>query len=461
MSVSLRKEARQGQASRARQFRVFRFRRRRRRTRPSPAPRASTASRILYLAKCRGTRSHSENRACWTLEPVISRRNRWQAAQTVLCGFWLPSERQSNQGRPFAGFVFLGRVFTAQGARTWPSFGGGPRAFLALARRLEGRGLTDNDIRHPLSNERCRYQCNTPFPPSWRQSLAGQCERDVLYPQASKASFSAAARHLAAWHPSRNLRSRSGNPGRPLGAHSSWASHPIPSPIPLEARAAPSLAPTQASLAKSSPPLEHHCNNNNIRPWNTRRIQSVIHSSSALPAKPTTNSGSRITLLHQRHKCCFRPLSARFLARPWTWTRFRAGSDLPTYILTTLRLDTQPIGIRTDNDRLRGKMHLPTILAALLLPLAAVAEELSTSTSTSTVTLTKTLTLQRAAVTQASNSTVIFTTPTPTTSKSLSSSTASSAAAASTSADKNAGSALIAAHAAAVAIAGVVAAALL
>ena len=141
-------------------------------------------------------------------------------------------------------------------------------------------------------------------------------------------------------------------PRTPTGAHSSWASHPNPSPIPLEARAAPSLAPTQASLAKSSPPLEHHCNNNNIRPWNTRRIQSVIHSSSALPAKPTTNSVSRITLLDHRHKCCFRPLSARFLARPWTWTRFRAGSDLPTYILATLRLDTQTIGIRTDKDRL-------------------------------------------------------------------------------------------------------------
>jgi carbohydrate-binding DOMON domain-containing protein len=115
-----------------------------------------------------------------------------------------------------------------------------------------------------------------------------------------------------------------------------------------------------------------------------------------------------------------------------------------------------------DNDltthQLRlSKMHLPTILAAVLLPLAAVAEDLTTTTSTSTLTLTKTLTLQRAAMTAASNSSATFTshsaTLTPT------SSTTSPGAA--TTSDQNAGSALAAAHLAALGIAGVVAAALL
>ncbi|KAK4157399.1 hypothetical protein C8A00DRAFT_29688 [Chaetomidium leptoderma] len=106
-------------------------------------------------------------------------------------------------------------------------------------------------------------------------------------------------------------------------------------------------------------------------------------------------------------------------------------------------------------------MHLPTILAALLLPLAAVAEEMTTTTSTSTITLTQTLTLQRAAMTPGSNSSVIRTTGTPSTTFLAPSSTTSSGPNTSSDPDKNAGSALGVTHMAAVAVAGVVAAALL
>ncbi|KAK4041510.1 hypothetical protein C8A01DRAFT_34462 [Parachaetomium inaequale] len=102
-------------------------------------------------------------------------------------------------------------------------------------------------------------------------------------------------------------------------------------------------------------------------------------------------------------------------------------------------------------------MHLPTILAAVLLPLAAVAEGLTTTTSTSTLTLTKTLTLQRAAMTAASNSSATFTSYSATLTPA--SSTTSPGAAATS--DKNAGSALAAAHLAALGVAGGVAAALL
>ncbi|KAL2192601.1 hypothetical protein P885DRAFT_82060 [Corynascus similis CBS 632.67] len=50
-------------------------------------------------------------------------------------------------------------------------------------------------------------------------------------------------------------------------------------------------------------------------------------------------------------------------------------------------------------------MHLPTIVAALLLPLAAVAQDdLTTITSTSTITRTKTITVDHATVTDASSS---------------------------------------------------------
>jgi len=59
-------------------------------------------------------------------------------------------------------------------------------------------------------------------------------------------------------------------------------------------------------------------------------------------------------------------------------------------------------------------MHIAKIAAALLLPLAAVAEEpLTTVTSTSYQTLTKTITLERAAIeTVGSNATVALSTPT-------------------------------------------------
>ncbi len=123
---------------------------------------------------------------------------------------------------------------------------------VALARfwRLPGdwRGVgyvTDNDIRHPLSTDAGTSATQHP-PPSWRQSLVGQCERDVLYSQASKASFSAVAGHLAAWHPSRNLRSRSGNPGRPPGHTHRGLLIPILPPSLL--RPAPSLPSLQHRL---------------------------------------------------------------------------------------------------------------------------------------------------------------------------------------------------------------------
>jgi carbohydrate-binding DOMON domain-containing protein len=100
-------------------------------------------------------------------------------------------------------------------------------------------------------------------------------------------------------------------------------------------------------------------------------------------------------------------------------------------------------------------MHLPTLFAAVLLPLAAVADDLTTTTSTSTLTLTKTLTLQRAQMTVVANSTSITTTFTPPTP------TSSSEPAATTSADPNGGLALRAGQMAALGVAGAVVAILL
>lgn len=100
-------------------------------------------------------------------------------------------------------------------------------------------------------------------------------------------------------------------------------------------------------------------------------------------------------------------------------------------------------------------MHLPTILTALLLPLAAVAEEMTTTTATSYLTLTRTVTLQRAQMTGVSNSTSLLPTAT----------TISPPGSANTDATGNpadsAGSALSGANVAAAAVAGVVIAALL
>jgi hypothetical protein len=103
-------------------------------------------------------------------------------------------------------------------------------------------------------------------------------------------------------------------------------------------------------------------------------------------------------------------------------------------------------------------MHVPTLLATLVLPLAAVAEEMTTTTSTSTVTLTKTVTLQRAEVTGGSNSFASFI---PSSTVRLPASTTATEQAAATTSDKNAASALGAGHMGVVAVAGVVAAVLL
>ena len=105
-------------------------------------------------------------------------------------------------------------------------------------------------------------------------------------------------------------------------------------------------------------------------------------------------------------------------------------------------------------------MHLPTIFAALLLPLAAIAEDLSTTTATSTLTLTKTLTLQRAAMSTGHNSTASFHPTTASTTLQPSASTTTPGQSI-TSPPNNAGSALGAAHVAAAAMAGVVVAAFL
>ena len=124
-----------------------------------------------------------------------------------------------------------------------------------------------------------------PLPPSWRQSLVGQCEGRPLF-AGEQGVFFCCGRPFGCLASKVAICAPGQETPDAHGAHSSWASHPIPFPIPLEARAAHPLAPTQASLAKSSPPLEHHRSNNNIRPWNTRRIQSVIHSSPALSSEP-------------------------------------------------------------------------------------------------------------------------------------------------------------------------------
>jgi hypothetical protein len=105
-------------------------------------------------------------------------------------------------------------------------------------------------------------------------------------------------------------------------------------------------------------------------------------------------------------------------------------------------------------------MHLATILAALLLPLAAVAEDMTTTTSTSTLTLTQTLTLQRASMVTSIPSNIanpsIF--PSTTLSSPVSSTTTEAPLVTN---DENSGSTLGAAQFAALAVAGVVAAALL
>ncbi|SPQ19877.1 94cb5014-1beb-48f4-ab64-7a4cd3df3472 [Thermothielavioides terrestris] len=106
-------------------------------------------------------------------------------------------------------------------------------------------------------------------------------------------------------------------------------------------------------------------------------------------------------------------------------------------------------------------MHLPTIFTALLLPLAAVAQEVTT-TSTSTVTITKTLTLQRAVVTVPSNTTSFHPTAPSAPSTTLTQPSATGAGASISPTPNAAGPALGgAAHVAAVAVAGVIAAALL
>jgi hypothetical protein len=102
-------------------------------------------------------------------------------------------------------------------------------------------------------------------------------------------------------------------------------------------------------------------------------------------------------------------------------------------------------------------MHLPTLLAALVLPLAAVADDITT-TSYTTMTITRTVTLRRAAVTGTSNSFASFI---PSSTARLPASTTSFEQAATTTADKNAAPALGAGHVGVVAVAGVVAAALL
>ncbi|GAB1312507.1 hypothetical protein MFIFM68171_02717 [Madurella fahalii] len=96
-------------------------------------------------------------------------------------------------------------------------------------------------------------------------------------------------------------------------------------------------------------------------------------------------------------------------------------------------------------------MHLPTIFAALLLPLAAVAEEMTTTTATSYLTLTRTITLQRAQMTGVSNSTGLP--PTASTTLTPPGSTTTQPPADTTG---NAGSTLGGAHVAAAAVAGVV-----
>lgn len=104
-------------------------------------------------------------------------------------------------------------------------------------------------------------------------------------------------------------------------------------------------------------------------------------------------------------------------------------------------------------------MHLPTIFTALLLPLAAVAQDV-TQISTSTVTLTKTLTLQRAAVTTVSNSTSFHPTAPST---ALTTPASHTGAASSVTPNPNGAVPALggAAHIAAVAVAGIIAAGLL
>ncbi|KAB5562732.1 hypothetical protein GE09DRAFT_1056523 [Coniochaeta sp. 2T2.1] len=111
-------------------------------------------------------------------------------------------------------------------------------------------------------------------------------------------------------------------------------------------------------------------------------------------------------------------------------------------------------------------MHLPTIATALLLPLLAAAEGLTTTQITSTITQTQTITLRRNHVvtsTYGSNSTATYL-PTGTGVSTTSFTTGKATGSASPSASpisKNAGSALGAAHVVFAGVAGMAVVALL
>ncbi len=279
------------------------WRRRPGRTRLRPVPQASTANRILYLAKCRGTRSHPGNRACWTRAPVISRRNRWQATQTVLHGFWLPSGRQSNRGQPFAGLTrwFLWAACPRPKKRGLVV--GRSATFLAPADDWGGGGKSSGT---PVGTS----ATHTPRPrganPLW-DSAGGTF------------SIRRRARRLGVLGiQSRNLRPRSGNPGRPPGrTHQSWASHPIPSPIPLEARAAHPPRSDTGFVGKVFSPLEHclpaTITTSDLGILDVSSLSFILHLLCQRVPRPTPSLTRAFLYFTTGTSAASVPLSARFL----------------------------------------------------------------------------------------------------------------------------------------------------
>lgn len=137
--------------------------------------------------------------------------------------------------------------------------------------------------------KRRRYQRN----PRGVQSLVGKAP-GTAHPFCSRARRCCRRRHFwGAWHPRCNLRHWSGTPD--AHRHRGLLSFlPRPSSSPRR----PPLAPTQASLAKSTLGAPPHPT------LDTRRIQSVILSSSA-PHSTINN-----IISHAYRSITYRPLTS-------------------------------------------------------------------------------------------------------------------------------------------------------